>query len=437
MVEILEEALRCTLSKPPRDCNIVSTRAPLTRQAMSPANRARRPGRQQSKETSAAALQAKNTANPPAISPLRLHALPLGMQQVIINVFNTAFPITQSVENWTRVVQEVKMHLYNRDFSSAFGQPAYLQAYASRWSAARALGYCHILTHPDRAFLLTRHPAACVSQDDEQGKSLTTNPGPRATGTQFRPTSNENMLTNVVCLGGGAGAEVVAIAAAHRQLGIGWPLNIVTVDSADWSDPLRKLSLALTTAPALTPHASEAVKAKVENQALVDNASNLMVSFVHQDILSWDVESISRTVDNASLCTIMFTLNELFSVSLPKTTSFLLNLTTAMPDGSHLLVVDSPGSYSEIQLGRSSKSERHGGEQQTTAIKKYPMKWLLDHTLLEVAGSNDDAQWKKVRSEDSSWFRLDQKEKDRLRYPVELENMRYQLHLYRRIKSRP
>ena len=38
-------------------------------------------------------------------------------------------------------------------------------------------------------------------------------------------------------------------------------------------------------------------------------------------------------------------------------------------------------------------------------------------------------KWEKVVDEESKWFRLP----PGLRYPIELENMRYQIHLYRRL----
>ena len=103
-----------------------------------------------------------------------------------------------------------------------------------------------------------------------------------------------------------------------------------------------------------------------------------------------------------------------------------------MPKDSHLLVVDSPGSYAEIQLGRTT-ARVDTGEDKVAPTKKYPMKWLLDHTLLEVAKDGDETAWEKVESEDSLWFRIEQKDREKLRYPIELENMRYQLHCYRRL----
>jgi 25S rRNA (uracil2843-N3)-methyltransferase len=124
------------------------------------------------------------------------------------------------------------------------------------------------------------------------------------------------------------------------------------------------------------------------------------------------------------LLTLLFTLNELYTTSIGKTTAFLLKLTMAVKPGSLLLVVDSPGSYSETKLGSEAK--------------KYPMSWLMDHTLLEPedsqegpkGGKNESpASWVKIVSEEAKWFRIPEE----LRYPIPLENMRYQMHLYRRV----
>jgi 25S rRNA (uracil2843-N3)-methyltransferase len=97
--------------------------------------------------------------------------------------------------------------------------------------------------------------------------------------------------------------------------------------------------------------------------------------------------------------------------------------------GALLLVVDSPGSYSTVSIGKTSDS---GDESKK---KRYPMQWLLDHTLLESAAisnsknASGEHQWEKLESRNSEWFRLS----DDLRYPVDLEDMRYQIHLYRRL----
>lgn len=225
----------------------------------------------------------------------------------------------------------------------------------------------------------------------------------------------------------GAGAEVAACAAAavlafeSAPPSSSWSSDskaeIHAIDIADWSSCVGKLTTTLTTPPQLSAYASESAKAA--NKPLIDPA-HLHVRFSQHDILDVDEHGLRGLLGGVNLCTIMFTLNELFTTSIARTTAFLLALTDTMALGSWLLVVDSPGSYSEVTLGDGEDAKP----------KRYPMKWLLDHTLLEVAGGKN-SKWTKHVSDDSRWFRL----KPTLKYPIDLENMRYQIHLYQRIES--
>ena len=84
------------------------------------------------------------------------------------------------------------------------------------------------------------------------------------------------------------------------------------------------------------------------------------------------------------------------------------------------MVIDSAGSYSEVTLNGNTK--------------KYPMQWLLDYTLLENCKretTSGSITWTKIQGNDGVWFRLP----EGLKYPLELENMRYQIHLYKRESS--
>lgn len=312
-------------------------------------------------------------------------ALPVEVQQMMLDVFRRAFPFNNNLDVKT-VIQEVKGHLFQRDFTSAFAKQEYLDAYALRWSAARALGYSDILLHSDLQQVWLGETAASATPN-----------------TQKTTSANR-----VACIGGGGGAEVAACAVATRSYSLPH-LEVHPIDIADWSSCLNQLENVLCTPPPLSPYASESAKAS--NRSLIAS-DQFTVRFSQCDILAVGEARLHDMLANMHLCTIMFTLNELFTSSISRTTAFLLALTDSMQSGSWLLVVDSPGSYSEVKLGQGQ-------------TKKYPMKWLLDHTLQEVA----QGKWKKHVSDDSRWFRLNPS----LKYPLELENMRYQIHLYQRV----
>ena len=310
------------------------------------------------------------------------NALPIELQQTLLNVVANAFPLGGNQIELKNIIQEVKGHLYNRDFATAFSKQDYLAAYTLRWSATRALAYASIFDTFDTEL---RWPCEAIQAGEG--------------------TSN----SRIVCIGGGAGAEALALAAMikHRKLP---GLQMEALDVADWSHCLQALRTSLTTPPPVFKFASESVRAA--NRSFLE-PEQLVVSFKCKDILTQTQGQLKELMTGTKLVTLMFTLNGLFTTSIPRTTAFLLTLTDVVEPGACLLVVDSPGSYSEVRLGKDGEA------------KKYPMKWLLDHTLLESAG---EGKWEKKVGEDSKWFRLDSK----LKYPIDLEDMRYQVHIYER-----
>ncbi|KAF2220416.1 hypothetical protein BDZ85DRAFT_241005 [Elsinoe ampelina] len=324
----------------------------------------------------------------------------LKLQQHVLNIFRDACaePLGSDLEP---VIQKVKQHLYNRDFAEAFGSDAHLWAYAARWSPSRALAYLQIFQ--DIAPFITD-------------------------GERTTPAPNNEMT----CLGGGAGAELVASAAwlrlhsssihedaepeAEEHTIDSDSLDVCCVDIANWASVVLRLDEAIKKPPTITKYASTAAKAA--NTSLLPPESMTSKS-IQQDLLDANLDCIRPLFQTSDLVTMMFTLNELYSTSVSKTQRLLFELTVATSPGTLFLVVDSPGSYSTVTLNGTEK--------------KYPMQWLLDHTLLEASRNTRilprGKHWQKVLSDDSRWFRLPKG----LQYPIELENMRYQIHLYRRL----
>ncbi|KAK2808789.1 hypothetical protein FQN50_004462 [Emmonsiellopsis sp. PD_5] len=427
-----------------------------------------------------------------ANSLLEAETLPIPLQQLLLNVFQSGLlsarvaprPLSRPL---SELVQTLKTHLYRRDFVSAFADAdeELLRAYALRWSAGRALGYAGIFA------------AVCGMIVQERGSG----------GERRGVFSGEH----VVCIGGGAGGEIAALAAVFRWLSdeerksdftgcdardgqsaiqsIGSGLADVTlhdekeledgqhatvqpndapvrrpfsqlsvtgVDIADWSSLVSTLSRAFGSE---SIPSSKACPAPLVPGKDGDNQvdGGFQASFKKADVLNLTDEEVNSLIlkpdsDGAPikhetmLVTLMFTLNELFSTSIPKTTAFLLRLTDAIRPGTILLVVDSPGSYSTVALGAnrenttatSSGSSQDTGQEKQTASeetkpqRKYPMRFLLDHSLLSVAAG----QWECIVSDDSRWFRRDVAQ---LRYQVGdgigLEDMRFQIHVYRRLGS--
>ncbi|KAL4958790.1 25S rRNA (uracil2843-N3)-methyltransferase [Aspergillus stella-maris] len=379
--------------------------------------------------------------------------IPLNMQQLLLNVFKSALLFdnsdieeTGSELDTKTLIQTIKSHLYNRDFDSAFADAdeQLLRAYALRWSATRALGY---------AGLFKSILKVLVDEDGASGMGS----------------------TRVIGIGGGAGAEIVALAAAWRDLrdegvipasrsgdglegaleGVSLEdkednakdgqgnegkkpeqkesptptptpsLSISAVDIADWSAVVKRLSSAIQSpsVPSPTSHPAPLVPQPEENSQSTFNVDfkRLDVLTPNQDLTSLFQPSQTQAHKEKTIVSLMFTLNELFTTSMARATSFLLCTTDLLSIGTILLVVDSPGSYSTLKLKKES------GE---TQERQYPMKFLLDHTLLSVA----KGKWEKVHGQESRWWRRDA---SNLEYEVGegagLEDMRFQVHVYRRV----
>ncbi|KAI1446260.1 hypothetical protein F5Y02DRAFT_417226 [Annulohypoxylon stygium] len=343
-------------------------------------------------------------------------------QQKLLNIFNDTFREVLGNDEFSATLQKVKQALFNRDFETAFGNEQFLEVYAARWSPSRALCYSKILSQitDDLESLLVANNAA-ESKDDrdipfedevEMGRY-----SPTIELEEEKREMEHGATVKMLAIGGGA-AEIVAFGDYLRTTSPNITGDLTLLDTGPWAEVVQKLHTGLTTPPPLSKYASAAAKAT--NTALVEPATRLRSTFTQQDVLKPDSVGLSKILGQTPLLvTMLFTLNELYtSGGIKLTTAFLRNLSTSIPANSLLLVVDSPGSYSEAAVGKEAK--------------KYPMQWLLDHTLLQAEKlPAEGCRWEKLKSHDSIWFRL----ADGLRYPIELQDMRYQMHLYRATNS--
>ncbi|KAK8050550.1 hypothetical protein PG994_012280 [Apiospora phragmitis] len=431
-----------------REHNKLPDRAPAAKKNAPPKssksqkNKSKKPSNKELKKeeddlSASEAPEAKAKAS--KISPAELK-----QQQALLNIFSDTFADVLGLDNFTSVLQEVKSALYNRDFEKAFGNEQYLEVYAARWSPTRALCYAKVLEG------IREQLEDLVVDGDRLRRLRAKGDDVDATTTATTKEASRRPL-RMLSIGGGA-AEIVALAALLRhdsgdnrgdapesssdssEKTLHGHLHLV--DTGPWDSVVSKLQQSLTTPPRLSMHASPA--AHKANRALVEPAARLSCNFAQQDALGMTAEQLAEAVVGGKaekpgpvLVTLLFTLNELYTGGgIARTTAFLRNLTACVPEGSLLLVVDSPGSYSEAAVGKGDDAQK----------KKYPMQWLMDHTLLTVdkkqqpSSSSTPARrcrWERLESHDSIWFRM----VPELRYPFQLENMRYQMHLYKAVAS--
>jgi len=380
------------------------------------------------KKKSNAKPTAPSAPEPPKLEPTLL----IETEQRMLEVFRATFPAANDFEALKPTLQEVNDALLRRDLGAAFEDEEHLEAYAIRWSPSRALAYAQLL-----AWVCTeRADDACIQQ---------------LVGSACSPEA-----IRAVCFGGSA-AEIMAFSGLLRQTrpseAAGKPSNPATevsdsleamkisakksatpllhltiLDIADWTSVLSKLDEGLNTPPVISKYASATARAT--------NASFLSPgivghTFARADVLSCSTEDLRTTIGTApALLTLMSTLNDLYTTSMPRTTAFLRRITEAAPKGSLLLVVDSPGAYSEITTPNANTGEE---------TRKYPMNVLLDFALVPKSAKrtgredSDDEEprcaWEKVVDKPSLSYKL----REGLTYPGSLENLRFQVHLFRRL----
>lgn len=419
----------------------------------------------------------RNPANAPA------HLTPL--QSTLLGIFAQAFSddLAAGPAVLHERIQRLKSALYARDFAAAFAEalPEDLVAYALRWSPARALAYCFLFCSEEIGGLLwcvienrgskqrrrrTSLRCSLAAGVDESTASLKTlsvsvndeclDPPPKGNGIGSA-AALENEVVRIVALGGGAGAELVAFAGmlAHHRSVSETPIDkaesptsitesrakahIHILDMAPWQAVLHSLNQAI--AARSQPHTVDTTESSGSPSSLGLPTNALSMSFTQTDILALTPAQLSSELHGARIVTILFTLNELYATSKGKTTALLLHLTELLESGCRLLVVDSAGSYAGVDVGGRDCSQTSSGQ----TSKRYPMHFLLDHTLLADVTVHSPAKstgsgatrhsmgkkvqrWRKVHVDEARWLRLPAD----IAYPLPLEDMRMQIHCYER-----
>ena len=317
---------------------------------------------------------------PTQSAPLRPITTP---EVTLLAFFKSQCEILRSLE-LNSILSAVKGHLFNKEYAEAFGgKEEYRRAYLARYGPSRALVYRKIFRESD--------PIRTVLSGGKEGE-----------------------VRNVVCLGGGAGSEVVALASlmsrfigAEEEKEGGAKVAVTAVDNCDWGAIIAELESGM-------------LKAFEGLSATPTTSQRFSVDFVQTDVLtSYLTPTAIPIIDyaTASLITILFTISELFLQSRPSTISLLNHITAATTPGTLLLVVES-ASLAEIAIGTSGRT--------------YPLGTLLDHTLCADRGlKGGDAKWRCIEEEESVWYRMPEDAQEH--YPLKLENTRVMMRMYKRV----
>ncbi|KAJ4156071.1 hypothetical protein LMH87_001285 [Akanthomyces muscarius] len=343
----------------------------------------------------------------------KIQSLFVKHQQLILDTIRTTFPAADEFNALIPVLRAVKEALDQKDYCTAFGTEDFLEAFTIRWSPSRALTSANVL-----AWICSEMgEAAWVQQflhNDGQKPSkiskLDECPRPKSSSPDAIKT------------------DFVSIASSHLDpdYNDSAMVDLNLIDRHDWSGIVTKLQHTLTHSPPLSKYAT--AKAHASNiPAIPSHVLNLAVNQI--DILESESTDLRAMIGpNPALITLFFTLHEFYSISIAKTTAFLLRLTLTAPKGSLLLIVDSPGADAALPDG-SNKGEE----------KEYPLEWLLYRALLPPKSSPCNST-NSEEEEQPAWAKLikgghekEYKLPAALRFPGSLENTRLQVHLLERL----
>ncbi|KAI9148818.1 25S rRNA (uridine(2843)-N(3))-methyltransferase [Paramyrothecium foliicola] len=357
--------------------------------------------------------------------------VPQETQQALLDIFRDTFPESNDFDALKPALREIREAIDQQDLEKAFGTEDFLEKYTVRWSPSKALACSNIIAWlcrewEDQEWVRRFH------DNDQQGPAnvitfgrgaaehmalvaLLKHTHPSTAGHQSQDLSKETPEIS-------ENLESLTIQEPQPATQKTW-LHVSQVDTANWSNVLTKLSHIYTTPRPLSQYAS--AKARASNNSFLSHEA-LAWNFTQRGVFDYGVEDVRSLIGpNPTLITLFFTLNELYSLSIPKTSAFLMKLTAAAPKGSLLLVVDSPGAFAESTIQNGEATEE----------REYPMHWLMHQALLpkktqKVAKAEEEhAAWGKLAEEDNYSFQLSKG----LRFPVSLENIKFQLHLLERL----
>lgn len=311
--------------------------------------------------------------------------------------------------NLTVKIQQIKALLYAKRFLEVFEREQWLDVYAARWVPSRVLAFREIFSEVE---LLERRQeiAEILGRDGEDA-------------------GERDGAQSVVCLGGGAGSEFVALAGivAQRMESLAEDQDTPAQETSS-----EQLEVHLVD---IGPYAPLIDRFSTSTIPRLITASNAITGTFHQtDILSPAAEPVLRPLLQPGssapppIITLLFTLTELFLQSRPATIAFLQKITSLAPRGTLFLIVDAANEEaSAVSVGKEGRSWSLATVMDGVLCAAPTATTAGDSSL---PGTRTRAAWKKLEAEDSKWFRLREGLQDH--YPIKLENARYWLRLYRR-----
>ena len=345
--------------------------------------------------------------------------LPLQLQQLLLNVLRTAFPVCQDYETIKPILQEIRLAIHDGNFEKAFSRPDQSEAYAVRWSSVRALCCATVILEILQGF----SKETWVNDFLDHAHDSETSPRATCLGGGVTELLTFAMVVRHIRHLTGLHSQVdgqhVTDDVSHNQASYTRGLDLYLVDRANWAPAVSSLEKGLLARPVLSKYASQSAILKNTSFTASDD---LRVSFQQCDILEISQQDLAAIIGQVpTLTTLFFTLGDLCTTSTAKAAALLLMLTLEAPRDSLLLVVDSAESTHDLVAANEAgkKPKRHG-------ISNF-----LDLVLMQKLDSeaaDGETVWEELIRDRNRLFRV----ADGLGFPLSLDHVNFQLHLFKK-----
>ncbi|KAJ1988164.1 hypothetical protein H4R33_002554 [Dimargaris cristalligena] len=341
--------------------------------------------------------QGEKSADPAPSKPWKgQRALGRDPEQVIVNIIRIACSDIIADPDFESKLRTIKELFLERDYIGVFGDLTNLPIYTAQYIPGRALCYFNLFTRQPALFaLLTKRP-------------------------------------RIFCMGGGAGSELVALAAASLLFppyatsssgdgdsGKAGPSRLkkttgsrskAKTKAGPGSGPESVVKETPSTPAPLICHAQDFVDwgptlARLETT--IRDIWHIPPTWFQTEFTVGNLLDIDHDLENriaqADLVTSLFLMNELFCQQ-SKAMRLVTTLIKCLKPGKHFLLVDSAGSFSQIKIGNHT------------------------YMLYKVFDSLKQ-HFKPIISDNNQWYRYP----SHLQYPLRLDNMQYYIRLYEKL----
>ncbi|ORY80892.1 hypothetical protein BCR37DRAFT_393538 [Protomyces lactucae-debilis] len=268
------------------------------------------------------------------------------LSQELLNALATLVaPQLEDMETFTAQLQQIKQHFFKRNYELVFQNSELCDVYAARYLPSRALAYADLF-HSTKPVLDLLYPPPRAMRPSER---------------RLQPAVQKREPVRITAVGAGVGSELCALQLLPRlrlaELDVDVDEDLIEVLDRDIEmDVIDNAAYApfLSTLETSMADAFPPPKAKLGQCTL---------RYHQEDILQYGTtDAFAAMLSETTLLTFMFVFNELFAASRVDAMKLIEAIAKNLPAGAHVLLIESAGDLSEVQVADGTMMAGQGLE---------------------------------------------------------------------------